>query len=155
MGLAYILFHFAWDAPYFVRYLLPVFIFFILGFIKFIKDKNINYIFFNIIFFTMLIGYALQVGYQINNLGEQRGPYQEDSVQLFEYVVNSDYQPLAFILLEFLEYLQKAAYRLDTNLVDDSHNLYILNMNVMSLKIIFQNTKTIHLKFLVRIKIIK
>lgn len=121
MGLAYILFHFAWDAPYFVRYLLPVLIFFILGFIKFIKDKNINYMFFNIIFFTMLLGYTLQVGYQINNLGEQRGPYQEDSVQLFEYVVNSDYQLFSFHSPRvFRIFTKKAAYRLDTNLVDDT-----------------------------------
>ena len=121
MGLAYIIFHFAWDAPYFVRYLLPVLIFFALGLVEFFKKKNININFLKILSLLIFLNYSLQIGYQVNNLENQRGPYQEDSIELFEYIKSSEYELFSFHSPRvFRIFTNKSAYRLDTNLIEDT-----------------------------------
>jgi len=121
MGLSYILFHFAWDAPYFVRYLLPVLIFFSLGCVEFVNKKKINAKVFKLIVLFIFLIYAFQIGYQVSNLDTQRGPYQEDSIELFEYVNGSEYELFSFHSPRvFRIFTEKSAYRLDTNLITDT-----------------------------------
>ena len=121
MGLSYILFHFAWDAPYFVRYLLPVLIFFFLGCVEFVKNKNINVKVIKLIVLFIFLIYAFQISYQVNNLDQQRGPYQEDSIELFEFVKGSEYELFSFHSPRvFRIFTYKSAYRLDTNLILDT-----------------------------------
>ncbi len=121
MGVAYIIFHFAWDAPYFVRYLLPVLIFFVLGLVEFFKQKNVNIKFLRILSLLIFLNYALQIGYQVSNLDNQRGPYQEDSIELFEYINSSEYELFSFHSPRvFRIFTNKSAYRLDTNLIKDT-----------------------------------
>ena len=121
MGLAYILFHFAWDAPYFVRYLLPVLVFFALGFVEFVDKRNINIKVTKSIFLLIFLIYSIQIGYQVSNLDEQRGPYQEDSIELFEFVKSSEYELFSFHSPRvFRVFTKKSAYRLDTSLIKDT-----------------------------------
>ena len=121
MGLSYILFHFAWDAPYFVRYLLPVLIFFALGLIEFSKKRNINVKFLKFLALLIFLTYALQIGYQVYNLDDQRGPYQKDSIELFEYIKSSEYELFSFHSPRVVRvFTKKPTYRFDTNLIKDT-----------------------------------
>lgn len=116
----FVLIHFGWEAPYFVRYFLPVLFFYFIGLFRYIENfKKPNFKIFYIFIFIFLSSYFLQIAYQIDRLPNQRGPYQAESAELFAEVEKySDSELFSFHSPRvFRLFTNKDAYRLDTFLV--------------------------------------
>ena len=116
----FVLIHFGWEAPYFVRYFLPVLFFYFIGLFKFLENKyKFESKFVSILILFFISGYFLQIIYQVDKLQNQRGPYQTESIELFEEVEQyskdtlfSFHSPRVFRL-----FTNKDAYRYDTRFI--------------------------------------
>ena len=92
MSLGFLLFHIIWIHYDYVRLFLPLVVLVSSSFLLKIRTMNLLsshkklLVFFSFLF---LIPYSLQINNQINSLNLQRGPYQDESQSLFNYIENN------------------------------------------------------------------
>ena len=88
MALGFILVHFGWDFPYFVRFFIPVVFLYTISLGMYLNNLNLKKNYFNFMVIFLLIVYSLQIVNQVSNLDSQRGPHKYDSIDMIDFAKN-------------------------------------------------------------------
>ena len=91
MVIVFILFHIFWPAPSYVRLFIPLIFLTIFGLIEYLNiyEVNLNNKMLSISIVLLLSIFSTKIYHQINILDMQRGPYEVESQELFDFLVQN------------------------------------------------------------------
>jgi len=125
MSLGFLFFHIIWIHYDYVRLFLPLVVLVSISFLLKIRTMKLlsSHKKLLVVFtFLFLIPYSLQINNQINSLNLQRGPYQDESQSLFNYIENN-YEDGLFSFHSarvFTLFTKLDSYKISDKTIDDT-----------------------------------